>query len=159
MTDPASIISIISGSAGLALQCGKVINGLHDLSERYRFVNLTISSMSSGLETVQWAWRRIESLLQEWKQDDRVREEDVSEIYAQLHRSLKGGSLVLSALEEDLKPYKNKVNLAELGFRSKTKVLWNERTLKDHQDRIRDQVNSMNLLINVMQLYVCFLSK
>ncbi|KAL8687200.1 MAG: hypothetical protein Q9218_006564 [Villophora microphyllina] len=64
----------------------------------------------------------------------------------------RGGSLVLSALEGDLKPWKDRPKRSTFGIKNRTRVIWNERVLRDHQDRIRDQVSSMTLLIQVMQM-------
>ncbi|KAL8644603.1 MAG: hypothetical protein Q9210_007171 [Variospora velana] len=79
---------------------------------------------------------------------------------AQLDCSLQGGRLVISALEEDLLPFTvpsllTNGNPVSSGFRRKLKVVWNEQALRDHQERIRDQVNSMNLFINVLQMPTC----
>lgn len=128
--DPATLFQITSGAAALVLHCGKVINDLHSLADRYSHAELTIVSMSTALETIQWAWRHLEKTL--------------------LARSLKGGSLVISALEEDLKPYRRLS--ATFGLMRKTKAIWNGTILKDHLERIRDQVSSMNLLVNVINL-------
>lgn len=63
--------------------------------------------------------------------------------------------MVISALVADLRPFVVDTSQPiRLGFRKKTQFVWDDRTFKDHQDRIRDQVSSMNLLISVLQLYV-----
>ncbi|KAL8717671.1 MAG: hypothetical protein Q9225_005108 [Loekoesia sp. 1 TL-2023] len=108
--------------------------------------------MKSSIEAVRWAWYRIDQILQEWKYNEAIWQDHVAEVIAQLTRSLKSGSLVISALEKDLGPWTNSSEQTHFGFGKKAKVIWNERILKDHQDRIRDQVNSMNLLISVMQM-------
>lgn len=152
MADPSSVFSIISASTALALQCGKVINELHHLSERYRYAGLTINSMRSSLEAVRWTWCRIDQILQEWTNNEGVWQDCGAEVITQLTRSLKSGSLVISALEKDLGPWANNSEQVHLGFGKKAKVIWNERVLKGHQERLRDQVNSMNLLISVIQM-------
>ncbi|KAL8926135.1 MAG: hypothetical protein Q9208_003036 [Pyrenodesmia sp. 3 TL-2023] len=108
--------------------------------------------MQSGLETVQWAWRRIEEILEHWISDEEVWGEDTIDLFARLNRSLRGGLLVISALEEDLRPWTTKNERTVFGIRSRAKAIWNEHALKDHQDRIRDQVTSMTLLISVIQM-------
>ncbi|KAI4122836.1 MAG: hypothetical protein LQ338_005588, partial [Usnochroma carphineum] len=150
MTDPISIASIATGSASLALQLGQVIHDLHNLSERYRFAELTVSSISSSLETVQFSWRRIATILERWTSDEVVFQDDAGELFAQLNRSLKAGSLVIAALEEDLSPYKDVPERRGPVIRRRAKVVWNEQVLKGHQERVRDQAISMNLLISVL---------
>ncbi|KAL8693450.1 MAG: hypothetical protein Q9218_001721 [Villophora microphyllina] len=152
MTDPGSIFSIVGGTAGLVFQCGKVISDLHDLSDRMKYAKLTINSMSAGLETIQWTWSRIAKILEDWHDCGGEWQGGVTDVVDQINRSLAGGALVISALEEELKPYKDKSQHTNFSLRTRTKIVWNERTLKDHQDRIRDQVSSMNLLLSVLRM-------
>ncbi|KAI4113361.1 MAG: hypothetical protein LQ345_005644 [Seirophora villosa] len=153
MTDPASIFSIVSGAAGLVLQLGNVINDLHNVCERYRLAQLTISSMRHNLTTVQWAWRRIKTILDGWEQDDEPLPDDTIELFAQLSRSLQGGSLVISALEDDLKRFQEIPDpTRRTNPTQRARIVWNEQTLKDHQERIRDQVSSMTLVLEVMRM-------
>ncbi|KAL8962110.1 MAG: hypothetical protein Q9193_001444 [Seirophora villosa] len=112
--------------------------------------------MSTSLDSVQCAWRQIRQILEDWAQsdmNDNALDAD-QELLAQLHRSLEGGSLVISALNNDLQPYLSKPPSphVNLGFKRRTRFVWNENAFRDHQDRIRDQVNSMTLLLSVLQL-------
>lgn len=152
MADPASIFSIVSGTAGLIGQCSRTICRLHNVSERFKYAKLTVDSMKLGLETIQWTWARIGKILEGWADEQEAWPDEMGDIIAQINRSLSGGTLVLSALEQDLKPYDNTSEHVKFGLRTRAKVLWNEQTLKDHQERIRDQVNSMILLLNVLRL-------
>ncbi len=152
MADPASIFSIVSGTAGLVAQCSRTICRLHTVSEKFKYAKLTVSSLTLGLETIQWTWTRIGSILEGWADEQEAWRDEMVDIVAQINRSLSGGALVLSALEEDLKPYDNTSGHVKFTIRTRMRVLWNEQTLKDHQERIRDQVNSMILLLNVLRL-------
>lgn len=114
--------------------------------------------MSTSFDSVQCAWRRIRHILEDWARsdmNDNALDAD-QELLAQLHRSLEGGSLVISALNNDLQPYLSQPPFqhVNLGFKRRTRFVWNENAFRDHQDRIRDQVNSMTLLLSVLQLYV-----
>lgn len=148
--DPVSLLSIISASTSTALHCGKAVRGLNEISEKYKHAELSIKSMSIGLDTIQCAWRRIRNILEDWAVDeDNLRADADKELLMQLTRSLDGGMLVISALTTDLRPFLDSSQPTRLGFRKKTQFVWNVHTLRDHQDRIRDQVQSMNLLISV----------
>ncbi|KAL8645542.1 MAG: hypothetical protein Q9226_007253 [Calogaya cf. arnoldii] len=156
--DPASIFSIIAGSAGLALQCGKLVRDLHDVKDMYKTADLTIVSLTTGLETIQWAWRRIQAILEIWTDASNHAYQNLdTETLHQLDRSLRGGRLVISALEEDLISFNTRATQDygspnEPGFFTRIQVIWNATALRDHQERLRDQMNSMNLMINVLQL-------
>jgi hypothetical protein len=41
-----------------------------------------------------------------------------------------------------------------LGFRDKTKLVWHEAAVKDHQDRLGRQTAALNLLLTAIQWYV-----
>lgn len=114
--------------------------------------------MSTSLDSVQCAWRQIRQILEDWAHRDMTDNtlDADPELLAQLHRSLEGGMLVISALNNDLQPYlsNSPSQHVNLGFKRRTRFVWNKNAFRDHQDRIRDQVNSMTLLLSVLQLYV-----
>ncbi|KAL8833426.1 MAG: hypothetical protein Q9170_004269 [Blastenia crenularia] len=69
-------------------------------------------------------------------------QDETIELLAQLHRSLRGRFLVISALEENLQAFQDVLTKKEgrLGGIStskiikRSKIVWNEQTLRDHQD-------------------------
>lgn len=120
---------------------------------------LTITSINTGSETVKWAWRRIQSILEAWSDDaQHLGQGADTDTFDQLDRSLRGDRVVISALEEDLQPFTKTLPpsgsgpAVKRGFMDRSKIIWNEGMLRDHQERIRDQVNSMNLLISVLKM-------
>ncbi|KAL9033076.1 MAG: hypothetical protein Q9180_006143, partial [Flavoplaca navasiana] len=156
--DPASIFSIIAGSAGLVFQCGKLIRDLHDATDIYKNADLTVVSMSTSLETIQWAWGRIQAILETWTDEQSCASQKIdTDTFHQLERSLKGGRIVIAALEEDLLPLAA-ASLQDHGAATGSRILnrvqivWNAKALREHQERIRDQVNSMNLMVSVLKL-------
>ncbi len=73
-----------------------------------------------------------------------------SELLQRLDRSLEIGALVISALEEDISAYRG--GQEPLGFLRRSKVVWNETLLQDHQNRIRGQIGALSLLLQVLNL-------
>lgn len=61
---------------------------------------------------------------------------------------LETGTLVMQGLEQDLLAY----NIENLNFTQRSKLVWNESALKDHQTRIRDQTLSMTLFLQAVKL-------
>ncbi len=140
--DPITIVGIVEGSISLAVQCGSVAKSLNNVAGQYKYAKLTISTMVQNLDIMQLAWNRIGT----WYKDympighDGVRQ--------RLERFLETGSLVLNALEEDLQSY----NVSNMTFSQRSRLIWNENTLQGHQNRIRDQAQSMSLLLQAIQL-------
>ncbi|MCJ1461290.1 hypothetical protein MMC28_011672, partial [Mycoblastus sanguinarius] len=100
--------------------------------------------MVQGLDTIQLAWSQIG----EWS--ERYVERRVgSELFLQrLQRSLNNGQIIMDALEGDLKPYQT----SSLSFKQRSKAVWNENTLRAHQDRISHQALAMTCLLQAVQL-------
>ena len=145
MADPISVISLIEGSIGLVVQCGSVAKTLSDMIAKFKHAEVAIMSLIQEVETIQFAWDRIK----EWSEDHAEAATD-SQFVQRLEKSLQCGTLVLSALEQDLADYKHTADNAS--FKMRSKMAWNERAFLDHQHRVRGQVQAMTLMLQVSQL-------
>ncbi len=143
MADPISIISLVQGSVSLILQCGSTIKSLNDIARRYKQAELTLSSIVQEVDIIELAWKRIT----DWFESYTNEAGDV-ELLERLDKSLKCGTNVMSALQDDLLEYESK----KLGFMQRSKLNWNEKALRNHQYRIRGQVQAMSLLLQVIEL-------
>ncbi|KAF8851642.1 hypothetical protein BDZ45DRAFT_141943 [Acephala macrosclerotiorum] len=147
MADPATILAIINGSLSLALKLGTVANTLYTLSQRLKYAELTIQSLASECETIQAAWAGIET----WARQQPVQcDEGQQLLLDRLMKSVLFGMMVLTALEEDLGGFIAQPQ--NPGFFRRNKVVWNEASFERHQHRIRGQVASMTLLLQVINL-------
>ncbi len=145
MPDPISVISLIEGSIGLVVQCGSVAKTLSDMITKFKHAEVAIMSLIQEVETIQFAWDRIK----EWSEEHAEAATD-SQFVQRLEKSLQCGTLVLSALEQDLANYKHTADNAS--FKMRSKMAWNERAFLDHQHRVRGQVQAMTLMLQVSQL-------
>ena len=127
----------------LILQCGSTIKSLNDLARRYKQAELTLSSMIQEVDIIELAWKRIK----DWFEIYTTEAGDV-ELLERLDKSLKCGTSVISALQDDLLEYQSE----GLSFIQRSKLNWNGKALRDHQDRIRGQVQAMSLLLQVIEL-------
>ena len=145
MADPISVISLVEGFIGLVLQCGSVAKTLSDMIAKFRTAEVAITSLIQEVETIQFAWSRIKG----WSEDHAEAATD-SQFVKRLEKSLECGTLILSAIEQDLADYKDRADNAS--FVRRSKMAWNERAFLDHQHRVRGQVQAMTLLLQVSQL-------
>ena len=143
--DPATIVGLVSSAAALAKICGSAATDLNTLVSKYKNAKLAILSMVQALDTMQLAWSRIGKWAQNQAPDALLEEDDFIE---RLRLSLETGSLVMDALNEELLIY----NPVKMGLTQRTKVIWNEGTLRTHRERIRDQASSMTLLLQAIHL-------
>ena len=146
--DPVSILSIVTATSNLVCKCGSVIQTLHDLAHRYKQAEVSILSIIQECQTIELAWSRIE----QWAENGLNDYEDYDQLSNRLQNSLYSGQLVMAELEKDLFAIQEAPQHSR--FRRKTKIIWNERLLHDHQDRIRGQVCAMMLLLEVIHLLV-----
>ena len=143
--DPATIVGLVSSAIALATVCGSAAKDLNTLLSEYKNAKLAILSMVQGLDTMQLAWSRIGKWAENQTPDGLLEEDD---FIGRLRRSLETGSLVMDALREELLIYRP----SRMGLTQRTKVVWNEGTLRSHQERVRDQASSMALLLQAINL-------
>ena len=144
MADPITIFQVVSASASLAMQCAQVAKGLHDLAGKFKTAEISILSTAHELGIIRLAWERIESVLQSWEESDAA---DL-DLLMELRLKLEFGSLIVSSLANDIDTFfKRPFSLLQ-----RTKYVWNEETFRGHQERIRDQVAAMNLLVSALNL-------
>ena len=148
--DPVTVISLVDASIDLALKCAGAVRKMNDIASKYKHAKLTISSIIQSLDTMQFAWDRIGAWTQSYTPDENA---DDDGFVTRMARFLETGTLVMDALEEEMLPFSDE----SLGFAQRTKFVWNENTIMDHQSRIRDQAASMSLLLQAIQLQVPFL--
>ena len=146
MADPVSVLAIINGAIGLAMKCGEVGKGLNDLAGKYKKASITLLSLVGELETIDAAWSRII----EWSEENSDEASADTRLLQRLDRSLEVGGIVMSALQDDLSSYTQKVDRWRILQR--TKVVWNETSLLNHQHRVRGQVGAMSLLLQALTL-------
>lgn len=143
--DPASIVQLTQGSLSLALQCGHAVKTLSDITTKCKNTKISITSMAQNVDVIQLAW----SEMGEWCERYESRNTPEDKMFLErLRRSLDNGTLVMTALEQDLKPYQTN----NLSFKQRSRFIWNENTLRDHQDRISHQATAMNCLMQAIQL-------
>ncbi|KAI4236945.1 MAG: hypothetical protein L6R40_005997 [Gallowayella cf. fulva] len=145
MADPVSVFSIASGAAALAFGCGKTAKILYEIAQRFRDTQSLISSIAQELTTTQYAWDLIRQFL-----DDGTLNQD---LLHRMNQSLDWGALTLQSLDDELSSCTRRLAISqENGLRYRTKVVWNEKSLMRHQNRIRGLTMSMSLLISVLKV-------
>ena len=151
MAEALAVLSIIDASASLIVKCASVVKSLSDLVAKYKTAELTIKVLIEQVETIKVAWARIQKWTEEYHQRQSTNIRDDDELLEQLYRKLDCGELVLSALEADLEQYTT-IDKKSLRPNQRTKLIWNEIAFREHRDRIRDQVSTMSLLLQVLIL-------
>ena len=149
MAAPVSMFSFIGGAAALAAGCGRTIHYLYEIQCNHRQVSPIILSIAQELATIQCAWTFVQTMLEQRQSEDNMN----PELLLQLNQTIRIGRQILAFLNDELSSCTAlPMNPQEYGFRQRTRTIWNERRLKNHQDRIRGQIMSMSLLISLLRL-------
>ncbi|KAK4695274.1 hypothetical protein P7C71_g2451, partial [Lecanoromycetidae sp. Uapishka_2] len=149
MAEVGLVFGIVDASAGLILKCASVARTLNDLAGKYKKAELTLKTVIQQVEAVKAAWVRIETWFKEQQNHVGVSTAD-DELWDRLKMSLECGDLVISALEEDLLPFRDNNDM--LGIKQRSRLIWEGNMLCDHQTRLRDQVLTMSLVLQVLKL-------
>lgn len=142
--DPGSIVGLVAACSSLAKQCTSVVKTLHELAETYKHADLTILSIATECETIQFAWKKIGA----WVEENIQSSSESDNLGERLQKSIYCGELVLSALEEEV----TRIITRSPGFKRKIGVLWNNGVFNEHQSRLRGQVAALQLLLQVLSM-------
>ena len=144
MADPVTVYSIVAGALNLVSKSASIIKDPRDLASKFKNAELSFLSLVEECETIELAWTRIRRWCDGWADYASADKQ----LLDRLQRSVDVGSRVLSALEQDLVSLKDHKGTSR--FLKRSRIVWNEASLRDHQDRVRGQVNAMNLMLHVV---------
>ncbi len=147
--DPVSIIGLLGTAGTLVTTVTCTIKHLSQLRGQYEDADLRIRLLIGELSAVKSALTQIH----DWTHylDDGHKQRDVLE---GLQISLDGCQLAMNALAEEVNLLlvgSGPLYVSEMGFKSRTKYMWNESTLKEHENRLRAQISALQLLLQAVQ--------
>ena len=149
--EPVSILGLLSTAGALASTITASIKSLSDLRNQYKDADVRIRLLIGELSTVKSALTQIN----DWTHylDDTHRQIDVVE---GLRVSLEGCQLALDALAEEVRSLLGGAPLessANPGLRARTRYVWSESSLNEHENRLRAQIAALQLLLQAVQWY------
>lgn len=151
--DPISIVGVASASVQIAQLIAQTIQGLCTLRGKFKEAHTTIRLLIGELSTIRAAVSQLRDWAQ-WNANDSPKEE---EYMSGLQVALEGCQTAMEVLAEEIKDLAAGATTTSdpetfnLGFMVKAKVVWNEDTMKIHQDRLHAQVQALNLLLQAAQ--------
>ena len=151
MAEAAAIIGIINGAAGLVIKCAQVAQYLHDLHGKYKKADLALKTFLQNVESIQHAWENVRIWCEDSK-NDAVTDDKRLDLLGQLDRSIECGDLVISALADDLESFVSARKASRLNFRQRADFVWNEAIIEAHRGRLRDQIATVQLLLQILSL-------
>ena len=147
--DPISIVGLLSTAGTIASTITFTIKSLSELRGQIKDADLRIRLLIGELSTVKSALNQIN----DWTHylDDTHQQADIVE---GLRVALEGIELAMNALASEvaslLEDNSPDVGLSQ-GFRMRARYAWNERSLQEHENRLRAQIAALQLLLQAVQ--------
>jgi hypothetical protein len=90
-------------------------------------------------------------LLDDWTKNGLVISPSQNELVDVLSVGIDGCKEIVDALAEEVAKIVGTVHAENLGFRARTKLMWNEDAMNQHLDRLYRQVGALQFLITAVQ--------
>jgi hypothetical protein len=126
---------------------GSTIKGLNDIRSKFVDADHSIKSLISQLSLIKSAL----ILLDDWTKNGLVISPSQNELVDVLSVGIDGCKEIVDALAEEVAKIVGTVHAENLGFRARTKLMWNEDAMNQHLDRLYRQVGALQFLITAVQ--------
>lgn len=142
-----------SAALQIAQFIGSTVQGLNTLKGIFRNADVTIRLLISKLFTIKAAILQIRDWA-EYSYDDSPKG---AQFLDALHKSLDGCQVAMDVLWEEVKDLKARVRVfdgqipSRIGFRARARAMWNDETMKAHQDMLHGQIQALQLLLQAGQ--------
>ncbi|KAL8687748.1 MAG: hypothetical protein Q9218_006172 [Villophora microphyllina] len=147
--DPVSILGLIATAGTIANAITKTIRDLSQLRDQYTDADVRVRLLIKELSTVKSSLTQIN----DWAHFLDTSNNQV-ELRDALQVALDGVELAMGALAEEVQksvPDQSSSSRVDMGFRARTRYIWNEATMKEHENRLRAQVSALQLLLQAAQ--------
>ncbi|KAL8731710.1 MAG: hypothetical protein Q9181_004209 [Wetmoreana brouardii] len=147
--DPVSILGLIASAGTIASAITNTIRDLSGLRRQYTDADVRVRLLIKELSTIKSSLTQIN----DWAHFlDTTNNQ--AELRDALQVALDGVELAMEALAEEVRGLvhdTSETSRIDLGFRAKTKYLWNEENMTEHENRLRAQVSALQLLLQASQ--------
>jgi len=148
-------LSIAGGVLSLVSSGFKISRSLNTLRNKYKSAPATLSALSVECSVTCAALYQIQDLLTSRPEFLTSQSDSRSMLTDMFELALLGCAATFSVLDEELTKveYDGKKGVFKVGFKSRLKLIWNEDTLKELLQQMRDQRSSIGFLIETVQTY------
>lgn len=148
--DPVSAFGLFTGAVQVLQAIASTVSGLRQLTGKLREADLTIQSLIQELHCIRTAL----TSLKEWLHIHRNDRDDrkSAELDHDLAVAMEGCRTVMDILSYEVFELVQGVEEGSgFGFTTRMKVAWNDESMKGHQEKLRAQVQALQLLLQVCQ--------
>lgn len=147
--DPLSIAGSVVGLTATCLQTAKA---LHDLKDRFKYADVMIAAICTETTIISVSLSRIQSsmLSESSSLGEKLQESSLS---STLDAALTGCYVVFDVLQSEINKLIERddiMNPEPLGFKGKTKLIWNESLMQELLGQLRGLQTSLTLLLQLL---------
>jgi hypothetical protein len=154
MVDP---ISVVSGIAGVATGCTKIVQSLNTLKDKFKFAEQTIASLSTECFITSVGLSQLQSALQNSPDLLITLSNSQDELTTCFEMGIWCIAKMFSLLHDDVSKLNEKSHMGyKLSFGTKARYMLIEDSLKERLQQIRDQRSSLHFLLECVKQYVHF---
>ena len=150
--DPASVIGVVSAGLQILNTIGSTVKGLSDLRTKFLEADQSIRLLIRELSIIKSSL----SLIHDWAENDIVVKPNQSELVETLGVAIDGCKEAMDALAEEVAQLVGSAAAENIGFRVRTRFMWNEGIMKEHQERLQSQVAALQFLVTAVQWFVLY---
>ncbi|PWY83039.1 hypothetical protein BO70DRAFT_34302 [Aspergillus heteromorphus CBS 117.55] len=149
LMDPVSAIGLLSGASQVAQSAKATASRLADLYGKFNNADLTLQALIGELTAI----RSSITQLHDWASYSVPGSAEPDEYVEGLEVALSGCRATMEVLSDEVSALARGelYNGTGAGVRDRTKVSWNEDSMKGHQERLRAQVQALQLLLQACQ--------
>ncbi|KAJ5966080.1 hypothetical protein N7481_012794 [Penicillium waksmanii] len=147
--DPVSAFGLISGGIQVLQAITSTVHGLNQLYGKFKDADLTIQSLIQELNCIGAAL----TSLKEWTRLNSADGLQSEEYSRDLAVAMDGCRVIMEVVSHDVSTLvqQSREN-GVAGIRTRMRVVWNEETMRGHQEKLRSQVMALQLLLQVRLL-------
>lgn len=148
--DPVSAFGLFTGAVQVLQAIASTVSGLRQLTGKLREADLTIQSLIQELSCIRTAL----TSLKEWLHIHRNGENALKseELDNDLAVAMGGCREIMEILYYEVFELVQSIEESGgFGLKIRMKVVWNDETMRGHQEKLRAQVQALQLLLQVCQ--------
>ena len=145
--DPATFIGSLSAAGAIIAAITTTVRNLSQLRDRFQHADVTIGLLIRELSTIKAALVQIEDFAAYSLQGPL--QEELAEAF---RVSLQGCKECLDLMADEVAELIDESNALGAGLLMRAKYVWNESTMRDHQQRLHTQISALQLLLQAAQI-------
>jgi len=146
--DPISFLGALSAAGTIVAAITKCAHTLAQLRSRFQEADITLRLLLAELSAVKAALVQVE----DWANYNSTNGPVQEELAIGFSDSLEGCQLAMDLLGEEVTRLATCFANSEDDFGARMRTVWNESSMKDHQQRLHGQIAALQLLLQAVQM-------